>query len=616
MSDSRQIVALNVGSKRVTMGVFTRSGKNGLALSRYGSRVLDLDPSEESMRLGQMSSAIGELVSELKVKGSTVNYSVSGQSVFIRFIKLPPIDNADVTQLVKFEAQQQVPFPIDEVIWDYHLLPSNGLEQEAVLVAVKADALNSLDDVVESHGLVTGQVDCAVASIYNAYRDSYPDDNDPAMIIDIGAKTTDLIYCEAGRFFTRSISAGGVFITSAIAREFNTSFMEAEQAKVTKGLVSMTNGQTEGMDPEVAALATSIRNAMTRLASEIQRTTNHYRAQMHGSAPVKAYLCGGGASLPYTKEFLEERLGIPVAFFNPLHNVGVGSQVNVDKVAAEAYMLGGIVGTALDAVGRAAINIDLVPTAVGRRREAKRKLPKVIMGVVIAVIGAGIYTVASFMSLERAVAVEKVVGAKEESVQALANKIAKNKTAINDLNGKLAQYELLSLQRYGYSSLLSEFVDTAPSDAFWVTDFSPLTNYNPNNIDGMSGDAIVKDTFATEKASSIVVPATPDASAAAKRPGAGQASAPKRLEVNAILLKGFVRNALGGDSVIQDIRKKIEANGDKSLFTFKKPDGSPLEMRQVLAAGDAKTSNNFVKSFSLVLPLKRPLPVTTQEQQN
>ena len=275
MSDSRQIVALNVGSKRVTMGVFTRSGKNGLALSRYGSRVLDLDPSEESMRLGQMSSAIGELVSELKVKGSTVNYSVSGQSVFIRFIKLPPIDNADVTQLVKFEAQQQVPFPIDEVIWDYHLLPSNGLEQEAVLVAVKADALNSLDDVVESHGLVTGQVDCAVASIYNAYRDSYPDDNDPAMIIDIGANTTDSIYCEAGRFFTRSISAGGVFITSAIAREFNTSFMEAEQAKVTKGLVSMTNGQTEGMDPEVAALATSIRNAMTRLASEIQRTTNH-----------------------------------------------------------------------------------------------------------------------------------------------------------------------------------------------------------------------------------------------------------------------------------------------------------------------------------------------------
>lgn len=74
--------------------------------------------------------------------------------------------------------------------------------------------------------------------------------------------------------------------------------MEAERLKTTSGLVSMSNGQTEGLDPATANLATVIRTAMTRLASEIQRTTNHYRAQMSGSAPVKAYLCGGGASCP------------------------------------------------------------------------------------------------------------------------------------------------------------------------------------------------------------------------------------------------------------------------------------------------------------------------------
>ena len=103
---------------------------------------------------------------------------------------------------------------------------------------------------------------------------------------------------------------------------------------------------------------------MTRLASEIQRTTNHYRAQMSGSAPVKAYLCGGGASLPYTKEFLEDKLGIPISFFNPMHNVGVGSGVDVNTISREAFILGGLIGTAIHSIGRASLNIDLEPTTM------------------------------------------------------------------------------------------------------------------------------------------------------------------------------------------------------------------------------------------------------------
>ena len=200
-------------------------------------------------------------------------------------------------------------------------------------------------------------MDCALTSLYNAYVDSYPDEKEPVMLIDIGAKSTDLIYSEQGRFFTRSISAGGIFVTSAIAREFNVPFMEAERLKTTSGLVSMSNGQTEGLDPATANLATVIRTAMTRLASEIQRTTNHYRAQMNGSAPVKAYLCGGGASLPYTKEFLEDKLGIPISFFNPMHNVGVGSGVDVNTISREAFILGGLIGTAVNAIGLSLIHI-------------------------------------------------------------------------------------------------------------------------------------------------------------------------------------------------------------------------------------------------------------------
>lgn len=597
----------------MTMGVFTRSGKNKLTLSRYGTRSMGYDPSDESMRLGHVGEAIGELASELKIKsGTPINYVVSGQSVFIRFIKLPPLENADVGQLVKFEAQQQVPFPIDEVIWDYHLLPSDGLEQEAVLVAIKADELNALDNIVEGHGFETAHVDCSASALYNAYRDSYPSETDPVMIIDIGAKTTDIIYCEGNRFFTRSVSLGGVFVTSAIAREYKTSFQEAEQVKVSKGLVSMTNGQTEGMPQDVAALATTIRNAMTRLASEIQRTTNHYKTQIHGNAPVKAYLCGGGASLAYTKEFLEERLGIPVAFFNPMHQIGVGPQVNVDKISAEAYMLGDIIGVALNVANRESISIDLVPTAVGRRRIAQKKLPKVVAAVAMAVIGAGVYTWAMFESADKAQSVLSKIEDQNSQISGLSQQIAKNKTAILQLDKQLEQYQKLTFQRYGYVSAIKEFVTTAASDSFWITDFLPWINYDPEQTASISGKTLIKDTFMTEKASSIVPPEAPQKNATGSRRGSAEAKEAK-YEVNAIVLKGYARSAMGGSRIVQDIQGKLAENGDASLFSFKKPDGSDMEASQIIKE-DPKKSNSFVKQFELVLPLKQPLPIKAQEE--
>lgn len=85
-----------------------------------------------------------------------------------------------------------VPFPLDEVVWDYHLLPAQGLEREAVLVAIKAEDLDSLNDEITSHGLSTGKVDCTQTSLYNAYVDSYPEEKGARHVLDIGCKSTDL----------------------------------------------------------------------------------------------------------------------------------------------------------------------------------------------------------------------------------------------------------------------------------------------------------------------------------------------------------------------------------------------------------------------------------------
>ena len=156
-------------------------------------------------------------------------------------------------------------------------------------------------------------------------------------------------------------------------------------------MVSLGNGFTDNLPEQDAALATTIRNAMNRLSSEVQRTINHYRAQYKGSAPVKAYICGGGARMPYSVEFLQSALNIEVEYLNPLAAFSIGSKVDEEALSMDALCLGSVAGAAISGAGVGEFSIDLVPTSVGKERAELQMLPKVIAGGAVAVVGAAAF---------------------------------------------------------------------------------------------------------------------------------------------------------------------------------------------------------------------------------
>ena len=338
MAEQQSTIALNIGSQRIGMAVFETSKNGGLVIKAYGTESIVADPAMEASRISQTRVAISELVKRLKIGKSKVRYAISGQSAFIRFVKLPPLQEDNIEQLVTFEAQQHVPFPLAEVVWDYELI-DGGAEKEAVIVAIKGDALDEINATVNDAGLETQEVDAAPMAIYNAFRATYGTPEEPVLLIDIGAKTSNLLYIEGKRFFTRSINIGGSSITAAVAKEYNVSFMEAEHQKVSNGLVALGGGHTEQMDEAVAALAMAIRNALSRLPAEIARTTNYYRSQHGGSAPRRILLAGGGANLPYTLEFFQEKLNLPVEYFNPVRNVTIGKGVDQATIQRDGHMM-------------------------------------------------------------------------------------------------------------------------------------------------------------------------------------------------------------------------------------------------------------------------------------
>ena len=142
MLGSERILALDIGASTVKVGEFLVAKGHGLRLINFNFADLGIDPDHEENRKALIVSTVRNVVREKNIKATNVAFSVSGQSVFTRFVKLPPVDESKVAQIIQYEAQQNVPFPIDEVIWDYQLLGSNPQgELEVVLLAIKSDII-------------------------------------------------------------------------------------------------------------------------------------------------------------------------------------------------------------------------------------------------------------------------------------------------------------------------------------------------------------------------------------------------------------------------------------------------------------------------------------------
>ena len=619
MAEYKTTVALEIGSQSVTMGVFTPAGR-GFALSRYARRDILLDPVEEGMRMDYVGSAIAEMVQELKVRGSEVRNVVSGQQVFMRFIKLPAIDIDNIAEQVGFEAQQHIPFPLEDIIYSYQELADREEgEREVLLVAIKKDVLDNLNSQVEAGPLKTRSVDCAITSLYNAFRANY-DEDEPVMLLDIGAKTTDIIFAEDGRFFTRSVTAAGAFITNSIAREFNMSFREAEQLKIADGVVSLGNGYTDSMSEQEAALATTIRTAMGRLSSEVQRTINHYRAQYKGNPPTKAYICGGGARLPFALEFLQSALNIPVEYLNPTEVIAVGPKVDEAELEQDAICLGPIVGAAITGSGTGEFNIDLVPTSVGKDRAEKKLLPMVGIAGAMALIGAGAYAGVATMNANESAAVLAKASRVDAAVTQVNDQITNVQQKYDREMAEINKFADLYAMRAAYVDVMKQLTRKAASIKFWFNEFSPLINYDveANSLTeatDVKGTKLIDMNRSRSNSNDSAMNAAPDEVDVRKRNKAPM--------VTAIYVSGFTIKKPGSDGLAQRdaiynlVAQNFDERSADSLFSYENGKVQS-NLNHYFQFVDSKASKgkmpDYVEKFMMVMPLKTPIPIPEQSE--
>ena len=585
MAAPPRIITLNLGSQTIGLAEFQAQPHGGLVLRQYRLREILSDSTNESVRYGQVAAALPEMLSALDIKGGNVNYAVAGQSVFARFVKLPAVEEEKIEKIISFEAQQNVPFPIDEVVWDYQLVGGGAEEQiQVVLVAIKSDLLDEMNNAVEATGLRTTVVDVATMSLYNAFRYNYSDLTGCTLLVDIGARTTNLLFIEPAKIFSRSVPIGGSSISAAIAREFDEAFASAEQRKKRDGFVSLGGVYAEPADPNIARVSKIMRSTMTRLHAELMRSISHYRGQQQGSAPERVFLCGGSSSTPYMREFFHEKLQLPIEFFNPLRNVAVADTAPVNEIAHSAHLLGELVGLALRTNTACPMELNLRPASVVRQQELEKRRPFFVAAaacIILALAGWGFYFMRAAHATDRAT---QRMQDKIELMRAAETQLDKLRKQAASIDSRAAPLVAAINDRSFWIEVIEDLNARLPKEAIWITQLVPMSNGKPVGID----EKRVGDFGPTP----TPAPAT-GARPAAKTPATGPA-------IDAILVRGlYLFNPRQQEVVVDYFRNligspffAIDANNQSRVIKPSTP-----------------TATEWAYPYELHLDLKKPVPL-------
>lgn len=365
-------VAVDLGSSTVRALEIAKSG-DGVQVVTGGRVPMRTPPGVATDRLrATQVRALSKCMEAAGISNKSVVAGISGQNAFIRNIKLPPIPDSRVDQIVRYEVQQTIPFRLEDIAVDYQLLQEeNAPEMEVVLVAMKGDVCEQFIAHLGENKLKPAIVDANPLAIYNAYvYNDYSNEVDCTAILDFGATTTTILIEYDGHLrFTRCVGLGGNDITQLLANELGKSFEEAEIIKMKAGLLFPPPGPNAKVSDDQRKISAVLTRAIDRLLGEVKLSIGYFRTQTGAVAVSRAFICGGGAQMRNLRPLIADRLGVQVEYLNPFRKV----QIAEGKAALkrQALEFTSALGYALRGVQPCALEIDLEPprlVAARRRR--------------------------------------------------------------------------------------------------------------------------------------------------------------------------------------------------------------------------------------------------------
>lgn len=474
MAHVERVLALDIGASSLKAGEFEYSA-GGIALVGFGLREYGEELTEAN-RGTLIGANVRQLIAEHGFSARKVLVSISGQSAFIRFVKLPPVSEEEkrIRQIVEFEAKQNVPFPMDEVIWDYQLIANpEADEMEVMFVVIKNDIVEQITHAMEAVGLTPVQVEIAPVAGFNAARMNHVGDDECAMVLNIGSRSSNLLFADRTRFFARTIPIAGNSITQQVAKEFNIGMAEAEELKRRHGFVAL-GGAYEAPESEVAATVSKIvRNVMTRLHGEINRSISVYRAQQKGNRPVRLYLAGGSSTMGYTDRFFQEALNLEVTYLNPFQVVSVGPQVDRQQLQAVAHLFSEVIGLGLRYRLQCPVEVSLMPKMLRRHQAFQQKKPYLVGAMACLVLMMALGWLASVWRDRQFSDLQHQFDGMVRKLQSTRESIQRDRRQTDEVRQRYDTVGALLAERQWLPNILNDIQALKPRD-LWLTRLRPL----------------------------------------------------------------------------------------------------------------------------------------------
>ncbi|MDO9541122.1 MAG: type IV pilus assembly protein PilM [Kiritimatiellia bacterium] len=470
-----RVLAVDVGASQLKIGEFL-FGRAGMELTGIYQAPLGIDFSDETDATLAIVDALQNTIKEKKIRPAPVVLSVTGQSAFLRLVKLPPVKRNKIYQTVLYEAQQNVPFPMNDVVWDYQLMGgSSETELNVMLVVIKKDIIENLTDCVEAVGLEVELVDVAPMALYNAVSYNYEELGECTLVIDIGARSTNLVFMEAGQFWSRNLPlvGSGNMITQQLMKEFDLPFKGAEELKFAHATVAFGGAYEDYSDKVISKVSKTVRGVMTRLHIEVERSINFYRTQQGGQAPTRILLAGGGSVIARTDEFFKEKTKVEVEYLNPFKNVIVNETITEDEIGRCAHLMGEVVGVGLRHALPCPLEINLIPPKIAAERAFHRKQPFLIAAafglVLVAFLWLIYFSVMAERLQEKRLKIAERVN-QLEIVEAQLLPIEKKQAMLRQQIGELTD---ITQQRTRWLEILDGIHSCLP-DGMWLVSLAPV----------------------------------------------------------------------------------------------------------------------------------------------
>ena len=313
---AKTIVGLDVGSSSIKAVELKRS-RVGIQVAHLGVEPLASDIVVDSMIVdsGTVSSAISKIFSENLIKSRSVATSVSGHSVIVKKISLPPMSDQELAETIQKEAAQHIPFDIADVSIDYQVLSEDGAgpQMDVLLVAVKKDKILNYTNVLSMAGKTPSIVDIDAFALQNCYEYNYePAPGSTVALLNLGASVMNInIVKGTSPLFTRDVSVGGHQYTDSLQKELDLSFDDAESLKLGRKVGTVSEDAKMPILQQVTEI----------IVLEIQKTFDFFRATAAGEHIEKIFLAGGSSKVPGLMESLRQEFSLPVEILNPFQKI-------------------------------------------------------------------------------------------------------------------------------------------------------------------------------------------------------------------------------------------------------------------------------------------------------